>query len=177
MFRTLTIVSVAIVVVMVLLARALARDAGSKERARAGRFPLLERLAAVVFWLSLLMLAGTGFIGATLRGCPLSGYLTLIHAACGAMLAVSFAGMAVFRAEDYKFTTDQKEQRYSIVQKTCFWLIAVGVLISVFGSVSSMFRVLGTDWQILAVSIHKYCALTVLLAGIVYAGMPRRILG
>ena len=174
MFRTLTIVSVVVTVAIVLAARVMIRDAGKKTALQAGRFPWLEQLAALVFWLSLVALAGTGFLGATLVCRPLTGYLILLHVACGALIAVSFAGLAVFRAEHYKFTVEDKAQRYSIVQKVCFWLIAVGVLVLAFSSVISMFRLLGTHYQILAVSIHRCGALMVLLAAIVYAGMPRR---
>jgi hypothetical protein len=172
MFRALTVVSVIVVIaVVVKFGKQLAGPpAKNAVLPKPGRYPLLEALIAFVMWASLIVLIGTGFLGATLLGHALKGFITLIHVGCGALFAVSLAVLAVFRAEAYSLAGPDTYGRFSMAQKICFWVIAVCGLGLIFSILCSMLRILGTDGQHVATQVHKLSALVTLLATIVYAG-------
>jgi hypothetical protein len=140
---------------------------------RHGRWPLLESLVALAMWASFITLAFTGFLGATMWGRSLAGYWTLTHVTFGALFAVSLAVLIVFRGEAYSFGKTPASDRFSIVQKVCFWLIVVCGLLLMLSILTAMLRVLGTEEQRLAVEVHRYSALLALLAAIVYTGTAR----
>ena len=172
MFRALTILAVVLAVIIAVAARRMIAPAG----AAAGtpdrsRFPRLEALAAFVFWLSLIALGATAFLGATLRGCGLTGYLILIHVGCGATVAAGLVGLLVLRAEQYRFGS--VSARFTEVQKACFWIVAASVLVLMSSILFSMLRITGTDGQRLVVEVHRYAALAALVASIVYFGSGR----
>ncbi|MDD4869958.1 MAG: hypothetical protein PHR77_05305 [Kiritimatiellae bacterium] len=172
MFRALTIVSVIVVIaVVVKFGRRLAgQPVKNAAVPKLGRYPLLEALIAFAMWASLILLIGTGFLGATLWGHALCGFTTLIHVGCGALFGVSLALLAVFRAEAYNLAGPDTCGRFSTAQKVCFWVIAICGLGLIFSMLISMFRILGTDGQHLATQVHKLSALIALLATIIYAG-------
>jgi hypothetical protein len=172
MFRALTVVSVVVIIaVVVKFGKQLAgQPAKNAVVPKLGRYPLIEALIAFVMWASLIALIGTGFLGATLLGHALHGFTTLIHVGCGAAFAVSLAVLAVFRAEAYSLAGPDTYGRFSTARKVCFWVIALCGLGLIFGILSSMLPILGTDGQHLATQVHKLSALIALLATIVYAG-------
>jgi len=173
MFRALAIVSVvAAIVVAVKFGKQLAGvPAGSgAAMPRMGRYPLIEALIAFVMWVSLLFLAGTGFLFATLPGHALQGFVTLFHVGAGAAFAGSLAFLVVLRAEAYNLAVPDTCGRYSTAQKICFWTIAVCGLGLIFSILGEMYPILDTDGMHLATKVHKISALVALLATIIYAG-------
>lgn len=173
MFRMLTIVSVVIVAIGAVLWRARMRRTSTPVLCPPSRWPLLENLAVWVAVLSALVLAVTGFCTATLMGRALSGFYTLIHVSFGAAYAVSMAGLAVMRAEAYRFRAAGSPERFSDVQKVCFWILVVGALLLALSILSAMLPLLGTDGQRIATEVHRYSALVSVLAGMVYAAGRR----
>jgi len=168
------IVSVVVaIVVAVMFGKQLAGPV-AKNAPRPGRYPLLEGLIAFAMWVSLLVLAGTGFLGAIVPGHPLQGFTTLAHVGFGAMFGVCFALLAVFRAEAYSLAGQDTHGRFSTVQKYCFWIIALCGLALIFSILSAMLRLLGTDGQHVATLVHRYSALVAMLAVIIYAGARKR---
>lgn len=172
MFRALTVVSVvvAIAVAVKFGKQMAALPAGSPVSPRMGRYPLLEALIAFAMWASLILMAGTGFLGATILGHALRGFTTLIHVGCGALFAVSLGVLAVFRAEAYSLAGPDTFGRFSLVQKICFWIIVLCGLGLIFSILSAMFPILGTHGQHIATKVHKVSALVALLSTIIYAG-------
>ena len=159
---------IAAVVVAVLFGRRLAGvSSGVVKR---GRFPLFEGLLGCATWVSVLVLAWTGFFRATFKGHALDGYSLLVHVMFGGLFACSLAALAVFRGEAYRFGEDEKSNRYSCIQKLCFWVIVVCGLGLIGSILLSMLRVLGTDGQHLAILVHRYVALVAFLSTVMYAG-------
>lgn len=169
MFRITTIVTVAVVLAACAVWWKLAGGPAGKRTVHAGRFPRFERLVAAVLWISVAVLAATGFLGAVVPGRSLSGFWILTHISFAALFAGSLAVLLVMRAEACSFADTCQSGRFSVGQKICLWLIAASGFALILSSVTAMFPILGTSGQLFAVEVHRYCALAALLAAIVYA--------
>ena len=169
MFRAITIAAVALVLAGCAVWWKLARRPAKKGSVPAGRFPRLERLVAAAVWISFIVLAFTGFLGATIPGRSLAGFWTLTHVTFSALFAGSLAILLVMRAEACSFADTCQAGRFSLAQKICFWTIAACGILLILSIVTAMFPVLGTDGQYISTEVHRYSALVALLAAIVYA--------
>jgi cytochrome b subunit of formate dehydrogenase len=150
MFKILTVISV--------IAGAMAAKCGGGSCSGAAktpvRFPLIDKLLALVMILSLALLAVTGFYAALL-GHKLSGYLLICHTGCGGAFAGSLALLALMRAESD-----------SCGCKCLFWIMVLGGLGVVLSAVVMMQPWFGTHGQETLVELHRYSALVALFGGI-----------
>lgn len=169
MFRTISIVLVVLTLAGCAMWWKLAKLPARRPAGSTGRFPGLEKLLAVVMWLSFATLAVTGTFGAIIPGHSLAGFWMLTHVSVSALFAGSLAVLIIVRAESYNPANTVQPGRFGLGQKISFWIMAVCGIVLIVTVVASMFRVLGTEWQLLAIKTHRYFALLALLAGIVYA--------
>jgi len=137
------------------------------------RFPKIEMLVVAMTAVGFLVLAITGFCGATFLSRPLHGYWTIVHVSASGMFATGIACLAVMRGEAYGL--GNAGRRFPAGMKWCFWLLAASTLVLILSILVPMLRLLGTPAQSLAIDIHRYAALVSLIAAIVYAHLARSI--
>ena len=140
----------------------------------------LKKLAYLVSLICFVVLALTGFWPLLVRGEHISGYLMMIHATfapvfalCLAILAVTWAGENRLTAADCpwigrllrrttRLPVPGAEKPWScflLGYKVTFWLLVFLTLPLILSIVVSMFHILGTDWQHLAMAAHRWTAL------------------
>ena len=152
---------------------------------------LLKKLIYILALVCFAVLAVTGFIP-WLLGKSLSGYLLMIHATFAPVFALCMAALAVMEAHNQRFdksdwlllsrmvrlrTPDEGPVSNGsfIVMKVCFWLICMLALALFLSSVLSMFPLFGTAGQKFLFQLHRYSALLLALAVIVYTYLVIRI--
>lgn len=148
----------------------------------------IRKLAYIVALLSFIILAITGFYPTLIKGEHISGYLIMIHATfgpvlavCLAVLAVMWAGKSRFNNKDWpwfsrlvekatlvKTETDTTDNNTCLWQKIGFWLIIFLSLPLILSMVLSMLPYFGTHWQELFLFIHRYTALVFAIAVLVH---------
>ncbi|OHB65971.1 MAG: hypothetical protein A2Y76_14735 [Planctomycetes bacterium RBG_13_60_9] len=163
------------------------------------RSSLLGALKKLVYLLSVLcfiVLAITGFWPVLVRGEHISGFLMMIHATfapifalCLAIIAVTWAGSNRFTADDCPWVSKllRRVTRLSIpaderpwpcsvlVQKATFWLLMFLALPLILSIIVSMFHVLGTGWQHITLTIHRWTGLVFVIVAIVHTYSTIRI--
>jgi cytochrome b subunit of formate dehydrogenase len=139
----------------------------------------IRKLVYLLALLSFVILAITGFYPTLVKGEHISGYLIMIHATfgpvlaiCLAVLAVMWAGKSVFNIKDWpwlqrlieqvtlnKTDENSSEVESCVWQKITFWLILFLSLPLIMSIILSMLPYFGTYWQELFIFIHRYTAL------------------
>lgn len=157
-----------------------------KRRSLVGILRILVYLLAL---LSFLVLAITGFYPTLVLGEHITGYLVMVHATFAPVFAVCLAVLAVMWARCCRFTggdwpwLDRFVQRITLTtnpgddtsrkssglgQKIAFWLVIFLALPLVLSIVLSMFPLLGTHWQEILLSMHRYTALVFAMVAILH---------
>jgi cytochrome b subunit of formate dehydrogenase len=163
------------------------------------RSSLLGTLKKLVYLLAVvcfLVLAITGFYPLLVKGEHISGYLMMIHATfapvfalCLGILAVTWAGSYRFTAEDCPWVSrllrrvtrlrvpaDNRPWQCSrVVCKAAFWLLLVLALPLILSIIVSMFHLLGTDWQGIAMALHRWTALVFVIVAIIHTYLAARL--
>lgn len=129
---------------------------------------------------SFLYLAASGFIFALFVPRGLFGLPLLAHVAGGGLFAFSLAGTLIWRGRAYRPGEDDeisadvlacplfKNPPLAFVRKTCFWTFAAFGLIQVLTALGSMLPIFTFETQVAMIVIHRYSALAVLLAAILF---------
>ena len=139
----------------------------------------LRILVYLVALFSFVVLALTGFYPVLILGRHITGYLVMIHATfapvfavCLAILAVLWARQCCFVPGDWPWFerliqrithvegagTGGQRSNSCLGQKITFWLIIFLALPLALSILLSMFPLLGTHWQELLLSLHRYTA-------------------
>lgn len=149
---------------------------------------LLRILVYLVAMFSFMVLALTGFYPVLVLGQHITGYLVMVHATFAPVFAVCLAVLAVMWARQCRFTPgdwpwfERIVQRVTstkgahaeahsegcLGQKVTFWLIIFLALPLGLSILLSMFPLLGTYWQELLLSTHRYTAYIFALVVIVH---------
>lgn len=150
---------------------------------------LLRILVYLVALFSFVVLALTGFYPVLILGEHITGYLVMIHATFAPIFAGCLAVLAVLWARQCRFTsgdlpwferlvqrvtltkgTDEAAQRRSsgLGQKITFWLIIFLALPLGLSILLSMYPLVGTQWQEVLLSLHRYTAYVFSLVVIVH---------
>ena len=148
-------------------------------RQRRSLVDLLRILVYLVALFSFVVLALTGFYPVLVLGEHISGYLVMVHATFAPVFAGCLAILAVMWARQCRFTpgdlpwferlvqrvaltegTDETVPRRSsgLGQKITFWLIIFLVLPLGLSILLSMYPLVGTYWQEVLLSLHRYTA-------------------
>ena len=150
-----------------------------------GFFGRIRKLVYIVTLFCFFVLLYTGFAPPVCMGVNLSGYMLMLHAtaapvfaACVTILVVMWAYSCRFTQQDFlpllrlfKPETPWKESAkptIGFMQRVCFWAIAILVLPLILSIVLSMFPLFGTHMQEVLFQIHRYTALTLLVAVIAH---------
>jgi cytochrome b subunit of formate dehydrogenase len=150
-----------------------------------GVFRKLVFLLALVCFILLVI---SGFYPAIIRHKELSGYLLMLHVTAGGVFAGCVALLAILAAYQHTFNKNDWQQVLILTgygghsrdyctcrdrspglgQKIAFWLILLLSLLVILSILLSMFRLFGTNMQRLLLQLHRYIALSLTVAGIVY---------
>jgi cytochrome b subunit of formate dehydrogenase len=146
---------------------------------------ILRKLVFLLAILCFVVLVFTGFYPVLVWGQHLTGWLLMIHATFAPVFAVCVAVLAVMWADRCRFNKTDCPILQRIIhgepaneeppagrcragQKVCFWLIVFLALPLILSIVLSMFTFFGTGGQKFLLEVHRYSALFLALAGIVY---------
>lgn len=140
---------------------------------------LFRILVYLVALFSFVVLALTGFYPVLILGEHITGYLVMVHATFAPVFAGCLAVLAILWARQCRFipgdlpwferlvqrivltkTSDETPQHQGsgLGQKITFWLIVLLALPLGLSILLSMFPLLGTHWQELLLSLHRYTA-------------------
>ena len=150
-----------------------------------GILDILKKLVCLLTLLCFVVLAVTGFYPSLILGKGLSGYLMMLHvtaapvfAGCLAFLTLMWAYHCCFNENDWqqlqhflrRETASKKlpSERFRLGQKIAFWLIVLLALPVILSIVLSMFGLFGTDAQEFLLHLHRYSALLLVMAGVVF---------
>lgn len=157
---------------------------------------LLRILVYLVALFSFVVLALTGFYPVLILGEHITGFLVMIHATFAPIFTVCLAVLAVMWARQCRFTpgdwpgferfvqrvtlakgTDAATQHGSsgLGQKVTFWLIIFLALPLGLSILMSMLLHLGTHWQEMLLSLHRYMAYVFSLVVIVHTVLLLRM--
>jgi cytochrome b subunit of formate dehydrogenase len=157
---------------------------------------LLRILVYLVAIFSFVVLALTGFYPVLILGEHISGYLVMVHATFAPVFAGCLAVLAVLWARRCRFTpgdlpwferlvrrvtltegTDEAVRRShsGLGQKVTFWLIIFLALPLGLSILLSMYPLVGTHWQELLLSLHRYTAYVFSLVVIVHTVLLLRM--
>ncbi len=156
----------------------------------------LKKLCYLVAAVCFVVLAITGFYPVLVKGEHISGFLMMIHATfapifalCMAILGITWAGGNRFTAADCpwmsrllrRFTrlqvaADNRSWRCSLVlYKAAFWALLFLTLPLVLSIVISMFHILGTDWQRITLSLHRWVGMVFVIVAIIHTYLAVRL--
>ncbi|MHC4586165.1 MAG: cytochrome b/b6 domain-containing protein [Planctomycetota bacterium] len=157
-----------------------------KKRSLIGVLRMLVYLLALLCFVVLVV---TGFYPLLILGRHISGYPVMVHATFAPVFAVCLAVLAVMWARCCRFTSgdwpwfERIVRRITLVnnpgdetpckssglgQKIAFWLITFLALPLILSIVLSMLPFVGTHWQELFLSVHRYTALVFSMVAIVH---------
>ena len=194
MFRTVSIISFIITFVGIGFHYMVLRSPSSdlvraKQRLRRqgilGILDILKKLVCLLTLLCFVVLAVNGFYPSLVLGKPISGYWLMLQvtaggvfACCLAFLTLMWAYHCRFNEKDWQWLqhllrreTASKElppERFRFGQKIAFWLIVLLALPVILSIVLSMFGLFGTDAQEFLLHLHRYSALLLVMAGVVF---------
>lgn len=156
----------------------------------------LKKLCYLVAMVCFIVLAITGFYPTLVQGEHISGFLMYIHATfapifalCMAILAITWAGSYRFSFADcpwvvrllrrvtrLRIPADDRPWSCSlVVYKVAFWAILFLALPLILSIVVSMFHLLGTDWQHLTLTLHRWTSLVFAIAVIIHTYLAIRL--
>ncbi len=146
---------------------------------------VLRKLVYLLALLCFVILVFTSFYPSLVLDEAISGYLVMLHTSAAGVLSGCLAFLVLVWAHRYRFNESDwpwlvslirreaaKKKILSgsseLVQKICFWLIAVLALPVILSIVLSMFVFFGTDAQEFLLNLHRYSALVLALVIIVH---------
>lgn len=156
----------------------------------------LKKLCYLVAMVCFVVLAITGFYPTLVRGTNISGFLMYIHATfapvfalCLAILAITWASSHRFVASDcpwllrllrrvtrLRLPADDRGWCCSlVVYKLTFWAILFLALPLILSIVVSMFHLLGTDWQHITMTTHRWTSLVFAIVVIIHTYLAIRL--
>ncbi|OHB77647.1 MAG: hypothetical protein A2Z25_04655 [Planctomycetes bacterium RBG_16_55_9] len=155
---------------------------------------ILRILVYLVALFSFAVLALTGFYPVLILGKHITGYLVMIHATFAPVFAVCLAVLAVLWARQCRFTpgdwpwferlvrrvtsaegAEAPSRRSCFGQKVTFWLIILLALPLALSILLSMYPLVGTHWQELLLSLHRFTAYVFSLVVIVHTVLLLRM--
>ncbi|MCP4709682.1 MAG: hypothetical protein GY869_13730 [Planctomycetes bacterium] len=129
----------------------------------------------VISFLSIFVLAVTGFWATIITGEPSTGYLLMLHctAATGFCLATPLS--LIISAEKNRFILGDFSPglRCVGISKICYWIFVATAIPLILSMILSMFPLFGTLGQEFLYQIHRFCALLLVMAGLIYIGLNK----
>jgi len=129
---------------------------------------------------SLLYQTSSGFLFAIFSPRGLFGLPLLVHVMSGGLFAVSLAAVMLLRARDYRLDKDEsavfeafacpvlKNLSKVFIRKVLFWAFCALGLVQITTVLASMVPLFTFRTQQVLIAIHRYSALAILLAAVIF---------
>jgi hypothetical protein len=139
------------------------------------RYPASQRWIYFGLLLSYCYLVLSGFLFAFIR-VRMFGLALLLHVVLGALFSVCLCLAVLFRARFYTWTEEDlasanlktKEGKRKIWQIVLFWIFVLSGFVLVATALFQMLPAFSLRAQLVIFEVHRYAALEILLAGIVF---------
>ncbi|KAA3660158.1 MAG: hypothetical protein DWQ10_07325 [Calditrichaeota bacterium] len=115
----------------------------------------------------LLILGITGFIQPWLFIKPMSGLLLMLHLTVAPLFSLALLFFVLFWAHKQRLV--KEETSLNLRLKICFWTTLILASSAIIAIGLSMFPLAGTQAQIILLAVHKYVAVALIAAVIVYS--------
>jgi hypothetical protein len=188
MYRTsaiVTLLTVLFVIVVDLVVRALwhRRFEVNGMRRTASRWPRLLRGFANLLGLACFAaVAGTALLTLLTKDTTLTGYRLMVHVSAAAAFAPASIALALLWTHRNRFTlsdwshlrhplgSEEFAGTYAVVARKAFFWIAVALCVPTILSITAaMFTLFGPREQQYLFLVHRYCALSLVCAGVLFA--------
>jgi hypothetical protein len=165
------------------LKRSFARGGAVLKGWAAGRYPGVLGWIFAALIASFLYQAASGFFFALFIPRGMFGLPLLVHVVSGGLFALSLAAMLFWRARDYGFERREPPAGNHIAgpffkglsrpaqRKIAFWAFAFFGFVQVATALGSMLPLFTFQAQLAMIMIHRYGALVLLLAAILFADL------
>jgi len=129
----------------------------------------------IVTLLSIIILAFTGFWATIITGEPSTGYLLMLHCTAAGGFCLALPLSLIISAEKKRFVLGDFSPglRFVGVSKMCFWIFVLAAIPVILSIILSMFPLLGTAGQEFLYQTHRFCALLLVMAGLIYLGFSQ----
>jgi cytochrome b subunit of formate dehydrogenase len=193
MFQKISIIAFLVTLACIVLHRIVVpsnkRLPGNSTNVRLSIIGMLRILVYLAVLFCFVVLVITGFYPLLILGKHITGYLVMVHATFAPVFAVCLAVLAIMWAQRWCFTSgdwpwfERIVRRVTLVknpgdqtphtssglgQKITFWLVIILALPLILSIALSMLPLLGTHWQELLLSMHRYAALVFSMVAIVH---------
>lgn len=193
MYQKIAIIAFLVTLVYIVLHRIVMpsnkRLPGNSKNEKLSIIGMLRILIYLAVLFCFIVLAITGFYPTLILGKHITGYLVMVHATFAPVFAVCLAVLAVMWAQRWRFTAgdwpwfervvkwatltnnpgeNNFHKSSGLGRKISFWLIIFLALPLILSIVLSMLPFLGTHWQELLLSMHRYTALVFTMIAIMH---------
>ena len=134
--------------------------------------PKLGKLADAAVLIAAIVLAATGIGTFVLGKAPITHWVLMLHVSAAPLFALGLAFMALAYAGRSRFDGGPSPQWDTI--KALFWLILLSGLVVILAGVVPMTPVFGTHGQHVVYLIHRYSAMVLTAALVLYLLSRRR---
>jgi hypothetical protein len=160
MYRTMTILSV--VLAIVVAAMGLMRGRSAKASPESSRVRLSQRAVLLAMLSGMIVAAFTGMGSVIASGGPLGGWGLMLHFVGAPLFALGIAGVAILLAGRYM------PDAPPVVGRGLFWLMLLAgfaVIASAFAAMTTWFGTHEQEWLLKA---HGYSAMVLIVAAALY---------
>ena len=125
--------------------------------------------------LSIIVLAFTGFWATIITGEPSTGYLLMLHCTAATGFCLVAPLTLIINAEKNRFILGDFSPGLRLVgvSKICFWIVTAAAIPLILSMILSMFPLFGPVGQEFLYQLHRFCALLLVMAGLIYLGLTK----
>lgn len=146
-------------------------------------YPGWTKWIFIGFAVSLVYLAASGLFFAVFFSRGMYGYPLLLHVVAGGLFALSLAAVLLWRGRAYRFDKEEeavfegfacpifKNLSKAFLRKLLFWALGFFGVVQVITALGSMLPIFTYTAQQVMIIVHRYCALAVIAAAIVFVDL------
>ena len=129
----------------------------------------------IISFLSIFVLAFTGFWATIITGEPSTGYLLMLHCTAATVFCLAMPLTLIISAEKNRFILGEFSPGLRCVglSKICYWIFIAAAIPLILSMILSMFPLFGSVGQEFLYQLHRFCALLLVMAGLIYLGLTK----
>jgi len=129
----------------------------------------------IILFLSIFVLAVTGFWATIITGEPSTGYLLMLHCTAAVGFCFALPLSLIISAEKNRFILGDFSPGLRLVgvSKICFWIVTAAAIPLILSMILSMFPLFGPVGQEFLYQLHRFCALLLVVTGLIYLGFSQ----
>ena len=129
----------------------------------------------IITLLSIFVLALTGFWATIITGEPSTGYLLMLHCTAATGFCFALPLSLIISAQKNRFILGDFSPGLRLVgiSKICFWIFTAAAIPLILSMILSMFPLFGAVGQEFLYQMHRFCALLLVMAGLIYLGFSQ----